>query len=564
MDQENQNSQQHSRDNENLPGFIHEADQTVEHSDKDNQSDKDKLAEQPRLGVWTKNELQKKREAEKSDSLEDSIIYWQQSDRISKSLPTTKRTLAEVIGLGKSFDVVFREMSFAGKKTGLLFINGFASSEVMTEIIKRLTYLTPDNLSSGALHSFFDLYIPHIQVEKAEQLSVVINNVMIGMSAFFIEGEQTAIIMDTRNYPVRSPEEPSLERVVRGARDGFTETLLTNVTLVRRRLRDPGLKFEACQVGRRTKTDVCLAYIDDIADKVEIEAVRKKIKALNMDGIPLADKQLEEAVLHTGWSPYPHVRYSERPDVVASHLLEGRIVLFVDTSPSVIILPTTFFDLCQHAEENRQTAFMGTYLRWVRFFGIFSSLFLLPLWLLIVIHPEFKPGLLSFVGPHDQAKIPLIAQFLLVEFGVDLMRMAAVHTPTPLASAMGLIAAIMIGDIAVKTGLFINEVILYMAVAAIGMFATPSYELGLANRMVRLFLLIAVSIFGGPGMVVGTTLYILFLTFQRSYNSPYLWPFIPFNAKAMAAILFRVPVMTSKQRPSFNKPRDRTRMPQNE
>jgi len=147
---------------------------------------------------------------------------------------------------------------------------------------------------------------------------------------------------------------------------------------------------------------------------------------------------------------------------------------------------------------------------------------------------------------------------------VDLMRMAAVHTPTPLASAMGLIAAIMIGDIAVKTGLFINEVILYMAIAAIGMFATPSYELGLANRMVRLFLLVAVAIFGGPGLVVGTTLYILFLTFQRSYNSPYLWPFIPFNAKAMAAILFRVPVMSSKQRPSFNKPRDRTRMPQNE
>ncbi|MCM3040204.1 spore germination protein [Paenibacillus motobuensis] len=557
MDQENDHIREHA-DNENMPGFIRESDQEEQDSDKKTTS------EEPHIGIWTKKEVQQKRDAEKSDSLEDSIIYWQQSDRISRSLATTKRTLEEVIGLGKSFDVVFREMSFAGKKTGMLFINGFANSEIMLEILKRLTYLTPDNLSAGAMRSFFEMYIPHVQVEKAEELSVVIKNILIGMSAFFIEGEQTAIIMDTRNYPVRSPEEPSLERVVRGARDGFTETMLTNVALVRRRLRDPGLKFEAFQVGRRTQTDVSLAYIDDIADKLEIEAVRKKITSINMDGIPLADKQLEEAILHRGWSPYPHVRYSERPDVVASHLLEGRIVIFVDTSPSVIILPTTFFDLCQHAEENRQTAFMGTYLRWVRFFGIFASLFLLPLWLLIVMHPEFKPDILAFVGPHDKAKIPLIAQFLLVEFGVDLMRMAAVHTPTPLASAMGLIAAIMIGDIAVKTGLFINEVILYMAIAAIGMFATPSYELGLANRMVRLFLLVAVAIFGAPGLVVGTTLYILFLTFQRSYNSPYLWPFIPFNAKAMAAILFRVPVMSSKQRPSFNKPRDRTRMPQNE
>jgi stage V sporulation protein AF len=204
---------------------------------------------------------------------------------------------------------------------------------------------------------------------------------------------------------------------------------------------------------------------------------------------------------------------------------------------------------------------MGTYLRWVRFFGIFASLFLLPIWLLIVVHPEFKPAGLAFIGPQEQGKIPLIAQFLLVEFGVDLMRMAAVHTPTPLASAMGLIAAILIGDIAVQTGLFVNEVVLYMAVAAIGMFATPSYELGLANRIVRLALLVAVAIFGAPGFVVGVTAFIVWLTLRRSNNSSYLWPFIPFNAKAMAGVIFRVPVLTSKQRPSSNKPRDNTRMP---
>lgn len=381
------------------------------------------------------------------------------------------------------------------------------------------------------------------------------------MSALFIEGEQTALLMDTRQYPVRSPEEPSLERVVRGSRDGFTETLVTNITLVRRRLRDPGLKLEMVSVGRRTRTDVCIAYIDDIVDKTQVDSIREKIKAVNIDGIPLADKQLEEAIIHKGWNPYPLVRYSERPDVVASHLLEGRVVLFVDTSPSVMILPTTFFDLCQHAEENRQTPFMGTYLRWVRFFGIFASLFLLPIWLLVVVYPEFKPAGLAFIGPQEQAKIPLIAQFLLVEFGVDLMRMAAVHTPTPLASAMGLIAAILIGDIAVQTGLFVNEVVLYMAVAAIGMFATPSYELGLANRVVRLALLVAVAIFGAPGFVVGVTAFIVLLTLRRSNNSSYMWPFIPFNAKALAGVLFRVPVMTSKQRPSSNKPRDNTRMP---
>lgn len=505
--------------------------------------------------------LQKKRDNEYSDSLEQSIIYWQGNDKIPERLEDAKNTLTEVLGLGSSFDIVFREMSFGGRKAALLCISGFTNDTIIDEILKRLTYLTPTDISADVFASFMSEYIPHVQVEKGELLSESVNKVLSGMSVFFIEGENQVIIMDTRSYPSRNPDEPSIERVVRGARDGFTETLLSNVALVRRRIRDPGLKYEMHQVGRRTRTDVCVAYIDDIVDKTQVQAVTDKIKSIDIDGIPLADKQLEEAIVGKGWNPYPLVRYSERPDIVASHLLEGRVVIFVDTSPSVIVLPTTFFDLCQHAEENRQTPFMGTYLRWVRFIGVFASMFLLPLWMLLVLHPELKPAMLDFIGPQKTAHIPLLAQFLIVELGVDLLRMAAVHTPTPLGSAMGLIAAILVGDIAVQTGLFVNEVVLYMAVASIGMFATPSYELGLANRIVRLALLIAVAAFQVPGFMIGTTLLIVLLTTHRSYNSSYLWPFIPFNAKALGAILVRQPVLSSKTRPSFNKTRDNTRMP---
>ncbi|WP_438351326.1 spore germination protein [Paenibacillus sp. FA6] len=504
---------------------------------------------------------QDKRDEEMSDTIEESIIYWQDHDEFSGDLNQVEKVLNEVMGLGSSFDVDFRKMNFGGIETGILFISGFTDSDIMTEILTRLTYIEQGEVCSDAMKSFFDKYIPHIQVEKVKLLSQVINKVLTGMSAFFMEGDSTVLLVDTRTYPSRNPDESSIERVVRGSRDGFTETLLTNVSLVRRRIRDPGLIYEVVQVGRRTRTDVCIAYIDDIVDKVQTDTIREKIKAVNLDGLPLGDKQLEEAIINKGWHPYPLVRYSERPDVVASHLLEGRIVVFVDTSPSVMIMPTTFFDLCQHAEENRQTPFIGTYLRWVRFLGILFSMFLLPLWMLLVLNPELKPPALEFIGPQETGKLPLIAQFLMVEFGVDLLRLAAVHTPTSIASAMGLIAAILVGDIAVKTGLFVNEVVLYMAIAAIGMFATPSYELGLANRIVRLVLLVAVSIFHVPGFVIGTTLLVLLLTLHRSYNSSYLWPFIPFNAKAMAEILFRMPVLSNKKRPSFNKPRDNTRMP---
>ncbi|MBY9081574.1 spore germination protein [Paenibacillus sp. HN-1] len=504
--------------------------------------------------------LQEKRDKELSNSLEESIRYWNGDDRVPESLDKTRSVLTEVIGLDTSFDIVFREMSFAGTKAGLLFVSGFAKDFVMDEILKRLTYLTPSDMLTDAFAAFLNDYIPHIQVEKTDRFSEAVSKTMMGMSTLFVDGERHVIVMDTRAYPSRSPDEPTIERVVRGARDGFTETLLSNVALVRRRLRDPGLTFKLHQVGRRTNTDVAIAYIDDIVDKSQVEAVSEKIAAINIDGIPLADKQLEEAIVGKNWNPYPMVRYSERPDVVASHLMEGRVVVFVDTSPSVMVIPTTFFDLCQHAEENRQTPLVGSYLRWVRFIGILCSIFLLPLWMLFVMHPELKPASLEFIGPQKMAKIPLLAQFMMIELGVDLLRMAAVHTPTPLGSAMGLIAAIMIGDIAVKTGLFVNEVILYMALATIGMFATPSYELGLANRIVRLLLLLATGLFHVPGFVIGSTLLIVLLTLNRSYNSSYLWPFIPFNAKALGSILFRREVMASETRPSFNKTRDNTRI----
>ncbi|WP_430109444.1 spore germination protein [Paenibacillus sp. B1-33] len=509
----------------------------------------------------SQDKITEKKQNEKSDTIEESIIYWQNKDEVSKKLDETKKTLQRVVGLGESFDIILREMVFGERRVGLFYLNGFAKEEVMTLILSRMSYLDKEEITPNALKSLFERYIPHLQVERENKLSSIINKVLAGSSAFFIDHESTAIIVDCKSFPVRGLEEPSLERVVRGARDGFGETLLTNVTLVRRRVRDPGLMYEMVQVGRRTRTDVCIAYIDDIADKRQVESVRNKIKAVNLDGLPHADKQLEEAIINKFWNPYPLVRYSERPDVVASHLLDGSIVIFVDTSPSVIILPTTFFDLCQHAEENRQTAFMGTYLRSVRFIGIFASLFILPLWLLLVIEPGLKPAAMQIIGPQETGKIPLIFQFLIAELGVDLMRMAAVHTPSPLAIALGLLAAILVGDIAVKTGVFVNEVILYMAVAAVGMFATPSYELGLANRIVRLVLLIAVALFRVPGLVIGTTVWLLWLTLHRSYNASYLWPFIPFNAKAMYNILIRQPFMLVKTRPSLNQTRDNTKMP---
>src|SRR5690606_25820745 len=227
--------------------------------------------------------------------------------------------------------------------------------------------------------------------------------------------------------------------------------------------------------------------------------------------------------------PYPQVRYTERADVAATHILEGHVLIIVDTSPSVIITPTTFFHHVQHAEEYRQSAAVGTFVRWIRFIGILASIFLLPLWLLFVLEPELLAKQLDFIGPKETSNIPVVIQIFICDIGIEFLRMAAIHTPTPLSTAMGLIAAVLIGEIAGEVGLLIPEVILYVAFSAIGTFATPSYELSVANKISHLFLLILVSLFKVPGFVIGTTIILIFLTSMRSLNTPYFWPFIPFQ-----------------------------------
>lgn len=475
-------------------------------------------------------------------------------DRIAVRMEDWLEQLRKRAGYQDSFDVQVRQMTFADKRVGLLFLSTFNKDTAVTEIIKRLTFIDPNSeMNKDALDAIFKLYLPAIQVQRTRSFTKMIEDMLIGNTVLYVEGEREVLLIDAKQFPSRTPDEPVLEKVVRGSKDGFTETLLMNVALVRRRIRDPRVRFEIAKVGKRTQTDVAIGYIEDIANPKLIESVRDKIQAVNIDGIPLADKQLEEMTVKSDWNPYPLVRYSERPDVVASHILNGSVVIMVDTSPSVMLLPTTYFDLVQHAEENRQSPFIGTYLRWVRFFGILGSIFLLPLWYLFAQNPWLRPSWLWFLGADKTGDLPLILQFLMVEVGVDLMRLAAVHTPTPLVTAMSLVSAILVGDIAVKTGLFINEVILYMAVSAIGTFATPSYELGLANRIVRLALLVATFFYQVQGFVICATAIFIGLTLMRSFNAPYMWPFLPFNAKALLSIILRMPQPKAKSRPSINR-----------
>jgi stage V sporulation protein AF len=402
-------------------------------------------------------------------------------------------------------------------------------------------------------------YIGYLEVETVESLEDVKKLVLAGPLVFLIDGETQAIAIDARTYPARGPEEPDLEKVVRGSRDGFTETLIFNTALTRRRVRDEGLRFEYVQVGKRSKTDICIAYLVDVANPDLVDLLKTKLQEIEIDGLPMATKTIEELVFGRVWNPYPMVRYTERPDVAAVHLFEGHVLVYVDTSPSVMITPTTFFHHVQHAEEFSQKPVIGGYVRWIRFAAILISLFLAPLWLAFNVSPAFMPDWLAFSVPDKTLKITLLWQFLIAEFALGILRMAAVHTPNPLGSALGLVAALMIGEVAIEVGLLTNEVILITSIATIGTFATPSYELSLANALVRLFLVILAGLFGVVGLLTGFLLWILLLAGTKSLETPYFWPLLPFHGRALMHVLFRPPVAWSSKRSPILHPQDRTR-----
>ncbi|QKY69243.1 spore germination protein [Lentibacillus sp. CBA3610] len=485
----------------------------------------------------------------------------QNESPIYAKIEKNEQYMKENIGLGTSFDLGFREMIILKQKVQLYYVTGLTDASVVQQIMRQLVQINDDETNAKKLPEIVENRIIYQQVEPTESLDEAVDQMLSGLVVIFIDGIKYAFIVDVRNYPGRSPQEPDTEHVVRGSRDGYTENIIENTALTRRRIRDARLRHEMLKVGERSKTDICLCYIDDITNDGLIELVRDRLNEIETDGITMTDKSLEEFIVGPKWKPYPLVRYTERPDVAATHLMEGHVVLIVDTSPSVIILPTTFFHHVQHAEEYRQTPLIGTFMRFTRFIAIMASIFLLPLWLLFVMEPALLPAELSFIGPKEEGTIPVAIQIILADLGIEFLRMAAIHTPTPLATSMGLIAAVLIGQIAIDVGLFGPEIILYVSISAIGIYVTPSYELGVANKIARFFMILATAFFGSLGFAISFTLYILYLTHLKSLQTPYLWPFMPFNAAGIIEIIFRVPMPYSNKRPSVVHPKNDYRQP---
>ncbi|WP_409368633.1 spore germination protein [Lysinibacillus sp. 38-6] len=468
------------------------------------------------------------------------------TNKLFNSLEEAEDFLKEQFGDGESFDVGIKHLFVKDLPVLCAYISGLVDGEALTQLLSSM--LPEEDIDIDDEKEYFEtIFNFHGRSEETERKAYLL--AILSGQVTFITKSGYCYVAELRNYPGRSPEEPDNEKVIRGSRDGFTEGISQNTALVRRRIRNSNLRFELHKISKVGQTDVALAFMKDIANEEMLEKLRQRLGQINHDGLTMADKSLEEWLFKQKFHPIPFVRYTERPDIVAAHLLEGHVAIMVDTSPSVILVPVTIFHLLQHAEEYRQAPAVGTFVRFMRYFGTIMGLLLLPLWYLFVTNESLLPDSLSFLGTQEKSHIPILLQILIADIGIEFLRMAAIHTPTPLSTAMGLVAGVIIGQIAIDVGVFSSEVVLYTAVGAIFTFIIPSYELSISIKLFRIVLLLMTGIWGADGLFIGLFLLFTYLCSLRPLQAPYLWPLVPFFPTAMLRVIVRFPMTSDALRP---------------
>ena len=475
--------------------------------------------------------------------------------RLSVSYESNVALLDRSLAVRESFDIIKKVLRIGdgGDELTLYYIDGFVESGSMQKLLGQ--FLAKKGICGGAdgtvrYHSgadnaraFVEYTVSHVECEWTDDPDKMITMMLSG--ATLVLGSafgEFAVLIDSRTYPVRSVEEPQDDRVMKGARDGFVETVIFNTALIRRRIRDPRLHMEHHSVGSISKTDVILCYFEGKADPDYVKEIGKRLDALRVESLILGHESLIESLIKRRWyNPFPKIRTTGRPDAACAQILEGSVILLIDNSPEVLILPTSIFDFLQETNDFYFPPLTGGYLRIVRQIVFFFTLFLTPLWYLLTRYPSYVPDFLTFALPDETGKLPIIVQLLLVEFLIDGLRLASMNTPDMLSNSLSVVGGLILGDFAVEIGWLIPEVILYMAFVAIANFSQRSYQLGYAFKFLRILLLILTALFGLVGFLFGVILIAALLFSNRTVNGKrsYLDPLIPFRPRALRSILFR-------------------------
>lgn len=415
-----------------------------------------------------------------------------------------------------SFDINHRMLDFRGETADLYFVSSLVGDDQIAYLVEGITNdkgkTFKDCLNNG------DVSTPN--APDKEEYALLTGNTLVKYQGI-------TYVVDTRMYPSRSIQEPETEKSVRGSKDGFNESLLTSVGLIRRRIRTMDLTFQAIDVGGTNKLNIAVCYLEKKVDKKLLEQVLARIHKVHANDLVMSDRAIEELILQQKYNPFPLVRYSERPDVVSTHIMHGHIAIICDTSSSVMMLPATLFEILEHVEEHRQTPLIGTFIRLIRCGAVALSVYLVPVWILFFIS--------------EGIDTTFIWQIIAVELAIELLRIATIHTPTSLSNAMGVIAAVLLGQFAIDLGFFSEEILLFCALGNVCGFATPNYELSLTNKYIKLMMMFSILFFNVYGFIIFNVALIIYMMSIRPFGYSYLYPLYPLNVKELWNFIIRKP-----------------------
>ena len=396
----------------------------------------------------------------------------------------------QMLPVEDSFDIVQRDIQIGGKDATFYFIDGFTKDESMLKIMDSFFNIKEEDMPKDAA-AFATTCIPYVEVDVIGDFDQIFRNLLSGVTCLFIDGYQACLAIDCRTYPARSVDEPDKDKSLRGSRDGFVETIVFNTALMRRRIRDRHLVMKMLEVGESSRTDVALCYMEDRVDQELLKNLNYRIRDIKVDDLRMNQQSLAECLFKRKWyNPFPKFKFTERPDTAAACLLEGKVVILVDNSPSAMILPTSILDIIEEANDYYFPTLTGMYLKISRALITFLTIFLTPVFLLFMQNLSWLPKIFAFVAVKDTVNIPLIFQLLMLEVAIDGLRLAALNTPSMLSTPLSVIAGLVMGEFSVKSGWFNAEVMLYMAFVAVANYTQPNFELGYALKFMRLELLV--------------------------------------------------------------------------
>lgn len=424
----------------------------------------------------------------------------------------------QMLPVEDSFDIVQRDIQIGGKDATFYFIDGFTKDESMLKIMDSFFNIKEEDMPKDAA-AFATTCIPYVEVDVIGDFDQIFRNLLSGVTCLFIDGYQACLAIDCRTYPARSVDEPDKDKSLRGSRDGFVETIVFNTALMRRRIRDRHLVMKMLEVGESSRTDVALCYMEDRVDQELLKNLNYRIRDIKVDDLRMNQQSLAECLFKRKWyNPFPKFKFTERPDTAAACLLEGKVVILVDNSPSAMILPTSILDIIEEANDYYFPTLTGIYLKISRALITFLTIFLTPVFLLFMQNLSWLPKIFAFVAVKDTVNIPLIFQLLMLEVAIDGLRLAALNTPSMLSTPLSVIAGLVMGEFSAKSGWFNAEVMLYMAFVAVANYTQPNFELGYALKFMRLELLVLTAVFNWIGFLAGTVIVICSICFNKTLS----------------------------------------------